>query len=120
MGLPVVGPGDIEHTHCGSPTSHFKAPGVPARIITCDGITQGGGTGLPGPGCGLSRIGDLVEAHFHGVNFIPPNPIQGPGSFLTFMSAIRASQVGDVCQCGAVVLPDDGQFCGNFKVFTEV
>lgn len=120
MGLPALSPADIEHTHCGSPTTHFVAPGVPARIVTCDPIAQGGGAGLPGPGCGLSRIGDYVEPHPHGDDFHPLNKITGPGSFLTFMSGIRASQVGDVCECGAVVLPDDGQFCGNFKVFTEV
>lgn len=112
---------DIEHTHCGSPTSHLKADGSPARIITCDDITRGGGVGLPGPGCGLSRIGDLVEGHPHGDDFHPPNPIVGPGSFLTFLSNDRRSSiVGDVLSCGAVVLPDDGVLCGKFKVFTEV
>lgn len=120
MGFPFVGPNDIEHTHCGSPTTHFVAPGVPARIITCDPVSQGGGAGLPGPGCGLSRVGDLVEAHLHEEDPIPPNPIVGPGSFLTTLSGIPASKVGDVCACGAVVLPDDGVLCGVFKAFTEV
>lgn len=119
MGLPIVGLADIEHTHCGSPTTHFVAPGIPARIITCDGISQGGGAGLPGPGCGLARVGDLVEAHPHGDDFHPINQITGPGSFLTTLSGIQASKVGDSCQCGAVVLPDDGLLCGSFKVFTE-
>ncbi len=99
MGDPVPGPNDIEHTHCGSPTTHFLSPGVPARILTCDPVSSAGAGGIGGPNLGLARIGDLVEGHPFGDDFHAPNPIVGPGSGLTSLSGgVPASIVGDVLQ----------------------
>ncbi len=85
--------------HCGSPTSHFKSPGVPARIITCDGLT------ITDPFGGIAACGDLVEPHPHGHDFHPANPII-TCSTRTFVNARGAARVGDITECGAVILPD--------------
>jgi uncharacterized Zn-binding protein involved in type VI secretion len=92
-------PLQVKMAHCGSPTSHQKADGSPARIITCDGITESKPFG------GIAACGDLVEPHPHGDDFHPANPII-TCSTRTFVSNRGAARVGDVCECGAVILPD--------------
>lgn len=107
--MPIPIPLDqIEIAHCGSPTSHLKPDMTPARIITCDGITQS-------EFGALAAIGDLVEGHFHGPDWIDPNPIIGPTSAITFVTGRACARVGDRTQCGAVILPDER---GNPVTFT--
>lgn len=105
-----------EIAHCGSPTTHFKG-GEPARIITCCGLSQ-----TP---CGpMARLGDLVEGHMFGDEYHPPNPIvEASGKTwcgdMSQPNDLRpVARVGDKCQCGAVIMPEDRDCKDYFRVFT--
>lgn len=105
-----------EIAHCGSPTSHPKGGG-PARIITCCGLSQT-------PCGGMARLGDLVKGHMFGDEYHPPNPII-EASGVTWCGNMQqqndfkpVARVGDKCECGAVIMPEDRDCKDYLKVYS--
>lgn len=107
-----------EIAHCGSPTDHFKANGQPARIITCCELSQ--------TVCGgMARLGDKVEAHPHGDDeFHPENPIVEASS-QTWCGNMNqqddfkpVARVGDKCECGAIIQPEDRDCKDYLRVYS--